>query len=1273
MKKHFMYAAIWAFGGGLLEDESVNYKKEFSDWWKHNYQTIQYPFDQDVEGSNTVFDYFYDEDKNDIVRWQTKVSPYEPYNTGPLLVNTIMVETADTTRLMYYLRTLVANTKPVLYIGTSGTGKTALVRSFLRNLDGEIFSYAGVNLNSYTDATGLRRIMQQYVDKTSGRKFAAPGGKKLIYYVDDLNMPYVDTYGTQSPIALIRQHMDYGLWYDTDESDPNRKKKLILNAQYIASMNHKAGSFTVNQRLMGHFAVFSTSVPADSQLVNIYKSILDGHLVTFESAIQNISSNVTRAAIELLRTMSNSPKFRPSSTKFHYNFNLRDLSNVCQGLVTCRPGTLSQLQFIRLWYHECTRVFGDRLIDQTDYDAFNDIMVELSKKHFSDFEQSKIQEQPLLFANFVAKSENNGNDDQAGAYVPVSSYEALNESLEIFLSDYNENNAGMPLVLFEMAMNHIVRIVRIIGNPRGNALLIGVGGSGKQSLTRLASWICGYEVFQIQVTRSYSASDLLEDIRSLYMKAGAKGQGVSFMLTDSQIADENWLVYINDLLSSGDIPQLFNEDEKDSIYSSLRNEGKSAGVNVDDRSSMHDFFISRVQANLHLVLCFSPVGEVFRIRSRKFPALINCTSLDWFFSWPREALCNVAVRFLSESEILNESVSGDMLNLIAHFMANAHLSVNATSSKYYEIERRYNYTTPKSFLELIDFYKKLFGIRSNELYEKIQRLDKGIATLQKTSKDVSSLKEDLIDKLAIVEEKKIAANELIEKCGKEKLKVDSEKAVAQKEEEKANVVLERANSIKAECDEVLTKAMPALKAAESAVDCLTKASLTELKSLKTPDAKILDVTKAVLILKDKELKNHSWKKAVSMMKNVDAFKRELENFDGQNIDPKLLVAVAPLLQKEYFQNVDIMKRISQAAANLATWVIATVQFNAIYNEVAPKMAAAREAEQQHAGAMVTLGEVRSQVAAKEAQLKKVTDELQGAIDEKNAVEADAAQCQERLGLAERLVGGLADENERWGLGVQTLQQKQHTLVGDVLLSAAFVSYIGAFNQKFRQHLWQDCWLSDLISKQIPVSSNIANLEVSPKDVLTTGPDQAKWGNEGLPVDSISIENAAIVTLCSRWPLLIDPQQQGVKWIRNRESGNTGDDASGGLKVVNLNHPRWLSIMIRCVEQGHTVLIENVSENIDPTLDPILSRAIIRKGRSMRIRIAGEEKDYDPNFQLYLQTKLSNPHYKPEIFAQCTLINFIVTESGLEEQLLALVGERGETTVGRDETLADAID
>ena len=89
--------------------------------------------------------------------------------------------------------------------------------------------------------------------------------------------------------------------------------------------------------------------------------------------------------------------------------------------------------------------------------------------------------------------------------------------------------------------------------------------------------------------------------------------------------------------------------------------------------------------------------------------------------------------------------------------------------------------------------------------------------------------------------------------------------------------------------------------------------------------------------------------------------------------------------------------------------------------------------------------------------------------------------------------------------------------------------------------------------------------------------------------------------------------------------------------------------------GNTLLIEGAGEELDAMLDPLLSKAIITRGKNnMFIKLGAEEIDYDPNFQLYIQTKLSNPHYKPETAAQCTIINFIVTESGLEDQLLALV-------------------
>ena len=148
------------------------------------------------------------------------------------------------------------------------------------------------------------------------------------------------------------------------------------------------------------------------------------------------------------------------------------------------------------------------------------------------------------------------------------------------------------------------------------------------------------------MTSTYGINDLKEELKELYRKAGVKpADPLVFMMTDSQVVDERFLVYINDLLSSGVIPDLFSKDEYDAILSSLRNAAKAAGV-ADARDQMMDFFIDRVRSNLHIVLCMSPVGDALRVRARKFPGLINCTAIDWFHEWPKDALVQVAHFFL---------------------------------------------------------------------------------------------------------------------------------------------------------------------------------------------------------------------------------------------------------------------------------------------------------------------------------------------------------------------------------------------------------------------------------------------------------------------------------------------------------------------------------------------------------------------------------------------------------------------------------------------------
>ena len=214
---------------------------------------------------------------------------------------------------------------------------------------------------------------------------------------------------------------------------------------------------------------------------------------------------------------------------------------------------------------------------------------------------------------------------------------------------------------------------------------------------------------------------------------------------------------------------------------------------------------------------------------------------------------------------------------------------------------------------------------------------------------------------------------------------------------------------------------------------------------------------------------------------------------------------------------ETMVKKSSAAANLSSWVCNVYAYKRIYDNVKPLMDALEEAQAKKAAAEGSLQRAKDEVAAIRAKLDELGEQLKVATAEKMEVEKEAAKCLEKLNLAERLVNGLSSEGERWGNDIERMKESGHTLVGDSLLAGAFVSYIGAFNAEYREELWKDLWLKDLIERQIPLTDG-----VDPLNVITDDSRTAQMQSEGLPADRMSCENGSMITQTSRWPLLIDP-------------------------------------------------------------------------------------------------------------------------------------------------------
>lgn len=314
---YFSFAVIWGFGSALFQDQIVDWRNEFNKWWMNEFKTVKYP----TEG--TVFNYYIDPETKRFLPWTNLVPSYEFNPEIPL--QSTLVNTAETTRLRYFMDILIESNHPVMLVGGAGSGKSVIVAEKLNSLS---LNYAVTNVpfNFYTTSMVLQNVLEKPLEKKSGRVYGPPGMKRMIYFIDDMNMPEVDTYGTVQPHTLVRQFMDYNHWYDRTKLS----LKDIHKCQFVSCMNPTAGSFTINPRLQRHFSTFAVSFPGAEAMLHIYGNILSQHMSNpankFNPKLVGSVENLIRTAIMVHQRMN--VTFLPTAVKFHYNFNMRDLANI---------------------------------------------------------------------------------------------------------------------------------------------------------------------------------------------------------------------------------------------------------------------------------------------------------------------------------------------------------------------------------------------------------------------------------------------------------------------------------------------------------------------------------------------------------------------------------------------------------------------------------------------------------------------------------------------------------------------------------------------------------------------------------------------------------------------------------------------------------------------------------------------------------------------------------------------------------------------------------
>ncbi|CDJ34396.1 uncharacterized protein EMH_0001030 [Eimeria mitis] len=897
-------------------------------------------------------------------------------------------------------------------------------------------------------------------------------GCSLYDFCYDINNHQWTPWGNTVPSFVVPKgaSFDHKGWYD--------RKGLtfqeVVDVGMVAAMGPPGGGRNeISARLLRHYCVLAFDELQRASIATIFQTLNRHCFQQFPPDIQALTDPLVLATIDLYAEVTKT--LLPTPMKSHYTFNMREVWKVFQGLAFLSPKVVKEpAAVIRCWIHETCRVFCDRLVDDDDRKWFYDLLQRQAKRTF-DVEFADVKEMSsMIFADFVQQASNR-------YYLEVSSAEKLKQVVEDYMQDYNNTFAvPMQLVMFSDACAHVARICRVLRQPSGHALLLGVRGSGRQSLSRLAAFIMETECFQIDATKGYGMVEWREDLKKCFMKSGLEDKPQTFLFCDSQILGESMLEDINSALNYGDAPNIYKKEDMEEIMKVCRVYCKQLGVSPT-KGNVFNAYVKKVKANLHIILAMSPLGIHFRTWLRMFPSLTNCCTINWF----------------SEVEKTMIQIQQD------HAVA--------------------------------DETKKIVA--------------RDEAAASKKATETQALKDD-----------------------------------AQRD---------------------LDEALPAL---EEAVECVKKLKsdhIREVKALSKPPSGVILTMEAVCIMfgvppvkkpdptrPGLKIEDY-WESAQhKLLKDPKKLLEDLLKYDKDNIPESIIATISPYIERTDFDPTAIRKA-SVACEAICMWVRAMFKYYHVAKTVEPKRAKLQQAEAELLATTENLNKTKARLREVEDKIERLAADFALAVEKKEQLTKEIQSCQRKIQRAEPLLVGLADEKHRWGEQACLSKELRSYVSGHALISAGMLTYAGPFTAAYRGEL-ETQWSELLRLHQLPFQPS-CGLKQFLGDPVTI----RQWTLWGLPNDELSIQNGIIMDRARRWPFMIDPQGQANRFIKRN-----GKASETGFEVLKLSDTTFMREIELSIQLGKWVLIENVSETLDPGLDPILLQQKTKSGSGLEDQMLG---------------------------------------------------------------------
>ena len=1243
--KRMVYYLMWCIVGdtkGTVREELSNFIRKVS--------PIELP--ESEEGS--IMDYEVGID-GVWVPWKNKV-PIVDIDEKQMSGTDVVVPTLDTVRHVDIMYEWLSDHLPVILCGPPGSGKTMTLFSALRALPE--MEVVGLNFSSTSTPELIMNTFNQYCEfkKTPRGTSLSPlqQNKWLVVFCDECNLPAADKYATVKVITFLRQLIEQNGFWRNEKHDWVTLERI----QFVGACNPPSdpGRVPLSLRLLRHAPVVYVDYPGAESYRQIYGTFNRAILRRFPN-LKECADPLTAAMVDFF--MQTQKRFTADMQPF-YIYSPREMTRWVKGVKeSLRPfQELSREGLVRIFAHEALRLFQDRLVHEEERKWTDEQIDQAAQRYFPDVDLKEALARPILYSTYCSAD--------SKTMEPVER-EKIRPFLQAKLKLFCEEELDVNLVLFNEVLEHILRIDRVYRQNQGHLLIMGMSGGGKTTLARFVAWMNGFSIFQVKAHNKYTANEFDGDLRGVLRRAGTKGERMVFIMDEGGITDTAFLERMNTLLANGEVPGLFEGDEFSSLMTQSREGAQKAGLALEGTDELYKWFSQQVMKNLHVVFTMNPMEGSSDDKGATSPALYNRCVLNWYGDWSDTALYQVSADFISRMNVDKPNyVAGPDFPQVYSELAlppthrtallNAFVYVHKTARMATKMmvkrEGRSTFITPRHFVEFINQFVKIHDEKKAELEEQQSHLDVGLKKIKDTVDQVGEMQKSLAGKGKELEAKNDMANTKLKQMMKDQQQAETKKvqsqALSKQLEIKSAAALEKKRAVEAD----LAGVEPAVRAAQEAVGSIQKKHLKEIQALRNPPAAVRLVCEAVCVLLGvADVTDWNKVRAVTLQ---DDFVDRVKGFNSETITEPM----RKRMETKYTTNpectVEKAYRASQACGPLMEWAGAQVKYagmllniEPLRNELKALERDAMEMQRQADEAVALVGEL-------ERSITRYKDEYAALIGEAQAIKTDLATVKAKCDRSVLLIKSLDSERERWSQSSAEFGNQMKTIIGDALISGAFLAYSGYFNQTYRGSLISS-WMSMLAKSTIDFKPDLTLSEF-----LSTADDRLRWKQNNLPADEMCTENAVMLQRFQRYPLIIDPAGQATQFI-------LAEFAAKKITKTSFLDPNFRKFLEGALRFGTPLLVQD-AESYDPILNPVLNRDVRKQAGRVLITVGDTDIDLSPAFNIILTTRNANFEFRPDICARVTLINFTVTRASLQTQCQgkALKSERPEVDKKRSD-------